>query len=165
LPAQIRRRRVTASSLAALADAAGATLAVVVGLVIGFGWTYVFRGFGWLSFGPRVGDALPLLQLAGFDAQPLARVFLAWLLAGAVVGVALGRMPAPRRTVLALALAVPALLVASQAANAVARNLRFDDVLWHRRPGIGPWVEGLLLAVGCALAGRISRSRHRSGRS
>ena len=57
-------------------------LGVLVGLLAGYGWLYVLRGLGWLGAGPAVGDALPLLQLAGFDGQPLLRVVVAWLLAG-----------------------------------------------------------------------------------
>jgi enterochelin esterase-like enzyme len=40
------------------------------------------------------------------------------------------------------------LLLASDASFALARNLRLSDVLLNRAPGIGPWVEGLLLAAG-----------------
>src|SRR5581483_5207854 len=52
---------------------------VVVALLVGIGWLYVLRGLGWFGFGPRVHDSLPLLQLAGFDAQPLARLAVGWL--------------------------------------------------------------------------------------
>ena len=65
----------------------GGVLGVLVGLLAGFGWLYVLRGLDWLGVGPRIADALPLLQLAGFDGQPLLRVVVAWVLAGALAGV------------------------------------------------------------------------------
>jgi hypothetical protein len=46
------------------------------------------------------------------------------------------------------------LLIASQAADALARNLRFRDVLVTREPGLGPWLEALAFAIGCALPRR-----------
>ena len=47
---------------------------------VSIGLLYSFRGLGWFSGGPRIGDALPLLQLAGFDGQPLDRVLVAGVL-------------------------------------------------------------------------------------
>jgi hypothetical protein len=38
------------------------------------GLLYHLRHLRWLAIGPRIPDSLPLLQLAGFDGQPLARV-------------------------------------------------------------------------------------------
>lgn len=137
---------------------AGETLAllavVVVGLLAGLGWLYVLRGLNWLTSGPRIGDSLPLLQLAGFDAQPLLRVVVAWLLVGLLAGVALSWIPRWRRTVFAGLLAFVLLLIASQASYALARNLRFSDIAFTRAPGAGPWLEALLFTVGCALPGR-----------
>ena len=43
------------------------------------------------------------------------------------------------------------LLFASDACYALARNLRLGGVLLNREPGLGPWVECLLLAAGGAL--------------
>jgi hypothetical protein len=136
---------------------------VLAGVLCGFGWTYILDGLGWLAVGPRVGDALPLLQLAGRDGQPLVRMLVAWLLAGAATGVALQRLSPLRRAVIAAALGIPALLLASQAADALTRNLRFGTVLVHRAPGVGPWLEGLILALGCALSGSVARRRRRGG--
>lgn len=131
---------------------AAAGLIVVVGLFAGTGWLYVLRDLHWLGAGPRVSDSLPLLQLAGFDGQPLLRVLVAWMLAGAVTGVALIRIPATSRAALALVLGVALLLLASQASYALARNLRFSDVVLSRAPGLGPLVEGVAFALGCWLA-------------
>ena len=140
----------------------GAAAALVLGLLVGIGWLYVLRGLGWLGIGPRVRDALPLLQLPGFDVQPLARVAVAWLGAGALAGLALRWMPVPRRVAIAGLTAVVALLVASQASYALTRNLRFTDVLWNRRPGLGPLLEALLFAAGCALVGSGGHADRRS---
>jgi hypothetical protein len=145
-----------------LAAAGGVPVAVVAGLSSGLGATYALRGFGLFGFGPGVGDSLPLLQLAGFDVQPVARVLVAWALAGAAVGVALGRIRRPWRAALVAVLAVPVLLIASQASYALTRNLRFDEVLWNRPPGAGPWIEGVVLALAAALPGPVpGRWRHR----
>jgi hypothetical protein len=126
---------------------------VVLGLLTGIGWLYVLRGLGWLGAGPKVRDALPLLQLPGLDSQPLVRVLFAWVIAGALTAVPLIRVPRVRRAAVAGAVAIVLLLLASQAAFALARNLSFSDVLWSRRPGFGPLLEGLLFAAGCALPG------------
>jgi hypothetical protein len=124
---------------------------ILVALLAGEGWVYALRSFWWFSFGPMVGDSLPLLQLAGFDRQPLARVVVAWLLAGVMLGLPLFRVPGKRRALFVAPVALALLLVASQASFALTRNLRFSDVLWTRSPGLGPWLEGLLLVVGCCL--------------
>jgi hypothetical protein len=136
-----------------VARGAGAALALVLGLLVGIGWLYVMRGLGWFGIGPRVRDALPLLQLPGFDAQPLVRVAVAWLGAGALTGFALRWIPRPRRAAVAGAAGLVLLLLASQAAYALTRNLRFSDVVWSRSPGLGPVLEAVLFAAGCALVG------------
>ena len=133
------------------------TVTVVVTLVSGFGWLYALRGLGWPSSGPAIHDALPLLQLAGRDTQPLARVALAWLAAGLTAGAILSRLPRLRRTAPAAGLALVLLLLSSQAASALTRNQRFFHTLLSRRPGIGPWLEAVLFAAGCALPGALGR--------
>jgi hypothetical protein len=151
------------------AGLAGGTLAqlavVFVGLLAGLGWLYELRGLNLFSSGPSIGDSLPLLQLAGFDGQPLVRVIVAWLLVGLLAGVALSWMPRLRRIVLAGVFALALLLLASQASDALARNLRFSDVVFTRAPGQGPWLEALLFTVGCALPGRaVARAKRRGVR-
>lgn len=126
-------------------------LIVVVGLLAGFGWLYVLRGLGWLGLGPRIADSLPLLQLAGFDGQPALRVVVAWVLAGALAGVALRGVPAARRVALTAILGLALLLTGSQAAYALTRNLPFTSVLFSRAPGFGPVLEGLAFAAGSVL--------------
>ncbi len=146
------------------ARGAAMAVALLVALLAGWGWLYALRGLGWLGSGPEVHDALPLLQLAGFDIQPLPRVVAAWLPAGVVAGVALLRLSRPRRALLAGLVGTAVLLIASQAAFALTRNLRLSDVLWSRAPGWGPWLEGLLFAVGCALPGRLPSGNRLTGR-
>lgn len=129
-----------------------ALLVLVAGLLTGTGWLYALRGMHLLGVGPRVADALPLLQLASADGQPAARVIVAWMLGGVLVGVALVQTPALRRGAFALVAGGVVLLVASQAAYALARNLPFGQVLGSRTPGFGPVLEALAFAAGCALA-------------
>jgi hypothetical protein len=147
-------------------DAAGsavaAVLIVLAGLLAGTGWLYLLRGLHWFGLGPRLGDSLPLLQLAGFDGQPLVRVLIAWLLAGGLAGVALIRVRPLRRSLFAAGLCLFLLLLGSQVSYALARNLKLSDVLWQHDPGVGPVVESLIFALGCWLPRSVAR-RQRSG--
>ena len=139
-------------------------LLIVAALLAGTGWLYVLRGLGWFDFGPGVRDSLPLLQLAGYDVQPLGRVIVAWLAVGAVVGIVLVHVPRARRVAMVAVASLALLLLLSQASFALTRNVRLQNVLWSRLPGTGPWLEAVLLAVGSALAGWKSRAgRERSG--
>ena len=150
------RTRTTPGRLTAILAHGTLTLPVIlVALLAGEGWLYALRSFGWFSSGPMVGDSLPLLQLAGFDRQPLARVVVGWLLAGVMLGIPLSRVARRGQALFVALIALVLLLVASQASFALTRNLRFSDVLWTRSPGLGPWLEGLLLAAGCCLPGLI----------
>jgi hypothetical protein len=137
-------------------------LAVIVAQLSGYGWLYVLRGLGWLTGPPAIGDALPLLQLAGFDVQPLPRVLVAWLLAGLLAGILLIARPRGRRALGVGLLALVSLLLASQAAYALARNLRFDHVLFGHLPGAGSLVEAAALAVGSYLPGGVVGRRQRA---
>jgi hypothetical protein len=159
----IATKRATRAVLAA-SGAAGAVLILVLSLLAGVGWLYLLRSLGWFTLGPRLGDSLPLLRLAGFDGQPLVRVGVAWLLAGIVLGLALIRVDPWRRAALAAGLGLVLLLFASQAAFALAENLRLSAVLLDRVPGFGPWFEALLFAAGSALPrpiAKLERSRWR----
>ena len=134
-----------------LGVAVGLILTGLLGVLTGYGWLYVMRDMGWFAAGPRVGDSLPLLQLASADAQPLLAVVVAWLLAGAVAGLFTARVPL-RRRVPALGLtALVLLLIAAQASYGLARNLRFRDILLSHGPGPGPWLAALFFTLGCAL--------------
>jgi hypothetical protein len=124
---------------------------LLVGLVGGLGWCYALRQVGWFGAGPKVNDSLPLLQLAQFDAQPLLRVVVAWLAAGLVAGLVLGRVRRLPRALMAAALGAVLLFLDAQASYALARNLRFGDVVWSHDPALGPWLAAGLFALGCAL--------------
>ncbi len=108
---------------------------------------------GWFALGPHIRDSLPLLQLAGFDGQPIGRVAAAWLPIGYAFGLAV-----PRAKPLWLALGAAAfgallLVAASNASFALADNLRLTAVLWHRLPPLGPWLEAGLFAHRSVVAG------------
>jgi hypothetical protein len=167
-PPRLRLRRLdSARALRVLGlgiRGAVATVALVAAVLAAAGWLYVLRGLGWLAVGPRVGDSLPLLQLAGADPQPLIRLAAAWLPAGVLAGAVLAGLPRPWRAALAGMLGVVLLLIASQVSFAVARNVSISQVLWTRRPGAGPWIEALLLAAGCAV-GRSKRGTNSGPKS
>ena len=135
--------------------AAAGLLIIVVGLLAGTGWLYMLRGLHWLDLGPRVGDALPLLQLASFDGQPLLRVLVAWLLAGTLTGAALSETAPHRRVTPVLGVALVVLLLTAQASYALARNLSFSDQVFSHSPGVGPVLEALAFALGCWLPRRL----------
>lgn len=126
-------------------------LLLPVCLLAGIGLLYALRGLGWFALGPHIRDSLPLLQLAGFDGQPIGRVAAAWLPIGYAFGLAV-----PRAKPLWLALGAAAfgallLVAASNASFALADNLRLTAVLWHRLPPLGPWLEAGLFAIGALL--------------
>lgn len=148
-PATLRR-----GGSAALRWGSGTAVSVVIvvaGLLAGIGWLYLLRSLHWLRLGPRVSDALPLLQLAASDGQPLLRIVVAWILAGALSGVALAEVTPYRRAALALVLALAVLLLASQASYALARNIAFSSTVFSRTPGLGPVLEACAFALGCSL--------------
>ncbi len=146
------------SAVRAAAHTLLAGVTIVAAVLAGVGWLYALRGFGWFAAGTHIGDALPLLQLAGADAQPLLRIALAWIGAGLVAGLVLRRAARPWRLLIAGTPAVILLLLASQASYALARNLNFVHILWSRSPGLGPWVEALLFAAGSCLPARLRAS-------
>ncbi|HTX30847.1 MAG TPA: alpha/beta hydrolase-fold protein [Solirubrobacteraceae bacterium] len=144
-----------AALLRGVVASVGVGFAVIFAVLTGTGLLYGLRGLGWLAAGPRLGDALPLLQLAGFDGQPLARVAAAWLLAGVVLGLVLIRVRPSARVVVVAGFGLLLVLFASEASFALARNLRLSAVLADRVPGSGAWFEGVLLAAGAALPGMV----------
>jgi hypothetical protein len=126
-------------------------LALVLALIAGFGWMYALRAMGLVGFGPRVADALPLLQLAGSADQPLARVVVAWVTVGVIAGVAGARLARPARALLILAPALGLLALASDAAFAAAHTENLSDVVAGRVPGEGVLLEALLFTAGALL--------------
>lgn len=136
---------------------AGAALLLAVMAMLGL--LYWMRQLALLSLGPRAGDALPLLQLAGFDGQPVGRVLVASLLAGLALGVVLSGFDRSRRIVLVGVFALLLTLMQSDSSYALARNLHFGGVLLHRTPGLGPWLEAVIFTAACALPGPMPRLR------
>jgi enterochelin esterase-like enzyme len=132
-------------------------LVLLICTLAGLGLAYRLRELHWLAIGPRIPDALPLLQLAGFAGQPLARVAVAGLAAGAVLGLALGSVSRQRRAMFVGVLGALLLLIGSDVSYAVARNQPLGEALLGRAPGIGPWIEALFMAGACALATPKSR--------
>jgi hypothetical protein len=151
--------RHTLRTLVAVAAGVATVLLLLLCLLAGTGLLYGLRGLGWFSVGAPIGDSLPLLQLAGFDGQPLARVAAAWLPAGMIFGLALIRVKPLRRTAMAGVFGLLVLIFASDAAYALTRNLRLSQVLSDRAPGFGPWLEALLFAAGSALPRPFARLR------
>lgn len=137
---------------------------VLAGLLAGTGWLYLLRGLQWLRLGPRIPDALPLLQLAAADGQPLLRIVVAWVLAGALTGVALSEVTPYRRAGLAFVLALVVLLLASQASYALARNVPFTSTVFSRTPGLGPVLEACAFALGCFLPRAADRGQRPGSR-
>ncbi len=129
--------------------------ALIICCLAALGLLYEMRRLGWFALGPRVQDALPLLQLAGFAAQPLVRVMAASLLAGLVLSLVMValRVEWRRRVVLIGIFGLFLLLAGSDASYALARNLRLNQVLLSRAPGLGPWIEALVLVAGSAALG------------
>jgi hypothetical protein len=157
LDAHVTTTRRTTRAIVSVSGGAAALVMLLLSLLAGVGWLYVLRSLQWFALGPQLGDSLPLLRLAGFDGQPLVRVAVAWMLAGMAFGVALIRVNPLRRAALAGVLGVLLLLFASQAAFALADNLKLSAVLWDRGPGFGPWFEALLFAAGSALPRPIAK--------
>ena len=134
-------------------------VALIIASLTALGLLYGLRQLRLFAVGPRISDALPLLQLAGFAAQPLVRVLAATLLAGLVLGLALIRLDPRRRAVLVGVFALLLMLAGSDASYALARNQRFDQVLLNRAPGLGPWLEAVVLTAGSAIPGLIATIR------
>lgn len=116
----------------------------------GLGWLYLLFKAGIGGWGPRLGGALPLQQLAGTDGQALPRLALAWLPAGAVAGFALARLTSWRRPGgVAGAVTAVVLVLTGAASDAVANSQPVAAHLGAQvgRPGL---VVSVLLAGGGA---------------
>jgi hypothetical protein len=159
----MRARSPVTRALAAVGVGVGTLVMLMLSLLAGIGLLYALRHTGFLAVGPRVSDALPLLQLASRDAQPIGHVAVAWAAAGLVLGVSLVRIRPLRRTLVVAVLGLVLLLFASEASYALARNLRLGYVLTHRTPPAGAWVEALWLTVACALPRPLPAVRRRAG--
>ena len=133
------------------ARSAAGWMIATVSVVAGVGLTYLLRDAAVLDFGPRVKGALPLQQLAGGESQPLARLAIAWLCAGAVAGLALATLTRSRtlpRTVGLALLAATLLLLAGAASDAVAVSEPLGPHLIPQLSRAGIWVADTLLVSG-----------------
>jgi hypothetical protein len=131
---------------ARLARGAAAGAIVAASVAAGVGVLYLLRGADVLGFGPPVRGALPLQQLAGGAAQPLSRLALAWVPAGLVAGLALGRLTqlrAAARLAVAAGISAVMLLAAGAVSDAVAVS---DPVRTHLSAQLTR--AGTLVAVG-----------------
>jgi hypothetical protein len=132
-----------------------ACAAVIVAVAAGTGWLYLLRHVHGLAAGPRLRGALPLQQLAGGDAQPLARMVVAWLPTGLALGLsltALTRLPRFGRTVVATLGAAVLLVASATVSDAVAQNERVQAHLSGALSLGGVWMAVALLALGVAAA-------------
>src|SRR5690349_4961480 len=102
-----------------------AWLLALAALLAGTGVLYLVAHEPVLRIGPHVTGALPLEQLAGNDAQPLASLVVAWVPAGFVAGLAVGLLTrlggVARVTSLAASCAV-VLFTAGAFSDAIAVN-------------------------------------------
>lgn len=143
-------------------------MAAVLGLiapVAGVGLLYLLRGAHVAGSGPSVPGSLPLEQLAGADAQPLARLALAWLIVGLASGALLAAFTrsSPAFTLpLTAVIAEAVLIVSAGVSDAVAYNLPLASRLdWPLRDS-GTWLAVAFLVIGAAVAEAIARATTRA---
>ncbi|MGZ4271123.1 MAG: hypothetical protein ACXVFN_13685 [Solirubrobacteraceae bacterium] len=138
---------------------------VIVAVAAAIGWLYLLREWHALGAGRRFAGALPLERLARGDAQPLARLAVAWLPAGAAAGVALGAIGIRTRMVRALTVAVVAWLtifLTSAASEAITGSTRLSEHLSPVAGRTAVWLATGLMALGALIVpptGRRGRGR------
>jgi lysylphosphatidylglycerol synthetase-like protein (DUF2156 family) len=141
-----------------------ASLAALLAAPSAIGLLYLLRDAHLLSAGTRLAGALPLQQLAGDAAQPLARIAVACVLAGLSAGVVLGLLTRARPLLVGLAggaLAWAVLVGTGAASDAIASALRVADRLGPQLHHGGLWAETIALAAGL-LAGSWATRRART---
>jgi hypothetical protein len=142
-----------------------AAATVLAATVAGVGWLYLLFRTAGLDAGPRLSGALPLQQLAGSDAQPLARLAVAWLPAGLAAGgalAALTRLGPVARAVAVAAVAGTLLFVAGAVSDAIALNEGVGAHLGGQFGRAGTWVPVALMVTGALPAGRAGMGRGRA---
>jgi hypothetical protein len=128
---------------------------------------YLLRQAGALGAGPDVRGALPLQQLAGGEAQPLARLVVAWVPAGSIATLALAFLTRLRPATRAVAVAVgffAVLFVAGAASDAVAVTDPIGPHLVPQLSRAATWVASALALTGALLPTLWSR-RAAAGRA
>ena len=140
---------------------------LVIGLVAGgIGWLYLVRHMALLGFGPRLGGALPLQQLAGEASQPLARMAVAWVPTGAAAGLVLAVLTRARvgpRLLGLAAISFITLYLTTAASDAVAQNERFSAHLGAPLQRDGLWAAVLLTLIGSLLVETALRGERQAG--
>ncbi len=149
-------------SLLALAGWVAAIAAVAAGM----GWLYLLDSGHLLDVGPRVAGALPLEELARRAAQPLGRVALAWIPAGAAAAIALiwlARVRAIRTVVAVAILSLVILFPTTAASEAIERNERLSAHIGPALARAGIWWAVAFSVIGTLLVAAAAAWR-RSGR-
>ena len=134
-------------------------VAALVAVLTGFGWLYLLREAGILDLPPRISRALALQQLAGDDAQPLARMAVAWIGSGVLIGAALPGISLLGRTARTLTFALASALVLffiGAATDALTNNQLLSHHLVPALGEAGSWVALGLLVIGFELGGRLA---------
>jgi hypothetical protein len=119
------------------------------------GLLYLLRTAHIAGTGRNVAGSLPLQQLAGGDAQPLARVALAWLSVGIVIGALLGVFTRTSRALTLLVVAVVAeavLIVSAGVSDAVAYDQPLTSRLDWPLHDAGTWLAVAFLIIGAVVA-------------
>ncbi|MCW2954479.1 MAG: hypothetical protein JWQ48_3649 [Conexibacter sp.] len=138
-----------------------AVLVTVLAAPLGLGLLYLLRTDRVLAHGGHLlGGSLPLQQLAGDAAQPLARVALAFGLSGLVAGLALVLLTRVRAPLLALAVVLvawPLLVLDGAVCDAIASSLTVGSRLTLQLRHGGIWFEAALLLTGTLLGALLAR--------
>jgi hypothetical protein len=137
-----------------LRDVALVVLLGVIAPVAGVGLLYLLRNAGVAHIGPNSAGALPLEQLDRTDAQPLARIALAWLPVGLAAGLVIATFTRMSRalalTVLAL-VAATILVVSGGVSDSVTNNESLTQHLATPLGVAGTWVSLAFLVIGVAV--------------
>ena len=124
-------------------------MALVV--VAATGWLYTLRNLEVLRVGPHVSGALPLQQLARSDDQPLLRLIVVWVPAGALAAALLSRwarMSAPAVLASIVAIAFVLLVLAGAMSDAVAISESVRGHIASQFTRAGTLVAVVLMLVG-----------------
>jgi hypothetical protein len=137
----------------------------VIAPVAGIGLLYLLRQAGVANLGPRPAGALPLEQLASADAQPLARMALAWLPVGLAVGALVAAFTrSSRALLLALMLLVAAIVLVTSGgvSESVENNESLTQHLISPVGLAGTWVSLALLVIGALVGARVAAAAPRA---
>ncbi len=120
-------------------------------VVAATGWLYTLRNLEALRVGPHVSGALPLQQLARSDDQPLLRLIVVWVPAGALAAALLSRwarMSAPAVLASIVAIAFVLLVLAGAMSDAVAISESVRGHIASQFTRAGTLVAVVLMLVG-----------------